>query len=279
MCIVCAMIMMKVVKVMIMKFLQMLGWRRGIWRAQHCPGLALSINTLYHYHWKYHYRWKYHFIFEPTIDHFGPRVPCCLILGHIGPVGKFLATQALIVILSPIFQHGILPRLKTLMKMMVCTAGHLLVGTKALNRRGGAEEQGALRRRREPLHDQFWHLVPTESLPVSTKFSIFNSGPNWGIAHTSGKHLERNAPQWGNYWHQDWLLGSGVTWNLKLDPWVVVMYFISKFFDWLTKHFSLLGPQQMPESLWKYKLQDKKGTRKLWCSAVDEQLKSMFGLS
>ena len=69
-------------------------------------------------------------------------MPCCLILGHIGPVGKFLATQALIVILSPIFQDGILPRLKTLMKMMVCTAGHLLVGTKALNRRGGAEEQG-----------------------------------------------------------------------------------------------------------------------------------------
>ena len=63
---------------------------------------------------------------------------------------------------------------------------------------------------------------------------------------------------------------------MKLDPWVVVMYFISKFFDWLTKHFSLLGPQQKPESLWKYKLQDKKGTRKLWCSTVDEQLKAVY---
>ena len=33
---------------------------------------------------------------------------------------------------------------------------HLLVRTKALNRRTVA----ALRRRREPLHDQFWHLAP-----------------------------------------------------------------------------------------------------------------------
>ena len=239
MCIVCAMIMMKV---MIMKFLQMLGWRRGIWRAPHCPGLALSINTLYHYHWKYHYRWKYHyhwkyhFIFEPTIDHFGPRVPCCLILGHIGPVGKFLATQALIVILSPIFQHGILPRLKTLMKMMVCTAGHLLVGTKALNRRGGAEEQG--RPAAEAWASSWSILAPGARESLNSQFCSprippFPQDSQFGdCQQTFGKKCP--SMQWGNYWHQDfWLLDSGETWQIQfvfglrlfIAPKLLLLYF------------------------------------------------------
>ena len=71
--------------------------------------------------------------------------------------------QALIVIgpgviLSPIFVDGLED-----LDEDDGTTGHLLVGTKALNRRAGA----ALRRRREPLHDQFWHLVPRESLRFS----------------------------------------------------------------------------------------------------------------
>ena len=106
-----------------MKFLQMLGWFWCWWggsrRSEHCPGPALSINTLYQHYCNHHNdngdddeddeHWSgmpyksplftiIVTIMKMTVNHFSmmvsipwPCVPCCLNLSQFWPHGKFLA--------------------------------------------------------------------------------------------------------------------------------------------------------------------------------------------
>ena len=66
---------------------------------------------------------------------------------------------------------------------------HLLVRTKALNRRTVA----ALRRRREPLHDQFWHLVPAQqwkSLRFLNILDLMQLAKFWHLALSFHNNLD-----------------------------------------------------------------------------------------
>ena len=108
---------------------------------------------------------------------------------------------------------------------------------------------------------------------------------NLGIAN---KHLERNAPQCNEEiidtrTFDFWTLEKRDKFNLFLASGFLLhqscCYFILNFFDWLTRH---LSPWPTAKSMSHYgntNSRTTRGTRKLWCSAVDEQLKSMFGLS